>query len=381
MKILYVITRAELGGGQTHLVELMRGFRDRADIELACGDTGYLTDEAAKLGIKCHVLTGLVQPMQPRDDLRALWNCYRLIRKIRPDIVHAHTSKAGFIARLAATAARVPSVFTAHTWCFTEGTSRKWKLIGVPLERLAGRISSKILTVSGSNRTLALRNRICSPDKLVTIYNGIGDTPSSAEHGRNAVPRIVMVARFSEQKDQATLVDAVRGLDMPFQLMFVGDGPLRQSIEDQVHRSELDAKVSFAGQRLDIAEILASSDIFVLASHWEGFPISILEAMRAGLPVVASKVDGVGEAVVDGVTGYLTPEGDSDALRDALARLVLDPSLRKRMGSAGRQHFMEEFTASAMLQKTGAVYEEVSRPHKLRPKVRDERLLARRTAS
>jgi len=356
MKILLLITRAELGGGQTHVVDLLRGLRDEFEVELATGEPGYLTEAAAALGIQAHVIPDLVQPMRPLQDLKALWRCFQLIRKLRPDVVHAHTSKAGVIGRLAARLAGVPSIFTAHTWCFAEGTSWKWKAVGIPVERIAARCAAQIITVSEANRALAVHQRIAAPEKLVTVHNGIADSPHRADPGENALPRIVMVARFSEQKAQGLLIDAVAQIRAPFRLLLVGDGPLRPAVEQQVAKLNLGDRVSFLGQRMDIAEILASSHIFALFTRWEGFPISILEAMRAGLPVVASDVNGVREAVADGTTGFLAPAGDIAMFRERLEQLLEDNSLREKLGIAGRLRFEKEFTVEAMLRSTAGIY-------------------------
>jgi len=374
MKVLFLITRAELGGAQTHIVDLLRGFRSEMDLEVGTGERGYLTEAAGQLGIPCHIIPDLVQPMRPLQDLRALRNCFRLIREVRPDIVHTHTSKAGVIGRLAARLAGVPAIFTAHTWCFTEGTSWKWKGIGIPLERLAARCSARILTVSDSNRDLALRHRIAPPAKFTTVHNGIEDSrhrlrveePLPTGHGSEfrtaTVPRIIMVARFSPQKAQGLLLDAVRDIETPFELLFVGDGPDRSVLEQRARDLGLQDRVKFLGQRTDIPELLASSDIFALATNWEGFPISILEAMRAELPVVASNVNGVGEAVSNGITGFLVPAADANAFRNRLVQLLTDVNLRRNMSAAGRLRFEKEFTADVMLRKTASIYSELVQP-------------------
>ncbi len=362
MKILLLITRAELGGGQTHVVDLLRGLRDEFEVELGTGENGYLTEAAERLGIRTHVIPDLVQPMRPLRDVKALWHCFRLIRAVRPDVVHTHTSKAGVIGRLAARLAGVPSLFTAHTWCFAEGTSWKWKTVGIPLERIAARCATGIITVSEANRALALSHRIARPEKLVTIHNGIADSLHRAKPGEKALPRIVMVARFSEQKAQGLLIEAVAQIRTPFRLLLVGDGPLRLAVEQQVAKLNLGDRVEFLGQRLNVSEILASGHIFALFTNWEGFPISILEAMRAGLPVVASDVNGVREAVADGSTGFLAAAGDVAMFRQRLEQLVQDDSLRGRLGAAGRRRFEKEFTVEAMLGKTAGIYRSAAMP-------------------
>jgi glycosyltransferase involved in cell wall biosynthesis len=299
-----------------------------------------------------------VQPFDPLKDLAGLQQCRKLIRDIQPDLVHAHTSKAGLIGRAAAKMAGVPSVFTAHTWCFTEGTSWKWKLIGTPLEKLAAGWCGRIIDVSDANRDLAVNKVVGEPAKHVTVHNGIGDHPLRARAGQRAVPRIIMLARFAEQKAQSLLVKAVEGIAQPFELAFVGDGPTRHAVEQQVAQAGLSDRVVFLGQRLDVAELLAEADIFALFTHWEGFPITILEAMRAGLPCVVSDVGGVREAVHESC-GRIVAAGDVAGFRAALQDLLADAGLRRQMGDAGRRRYERNYTVKSMLEKTVAVYRAV----------------------
>jgi glycosyltransferase involved in cell wall biosynthesis len=358
MKVLYLITLAERGGGQVHVADLLRGYRGRFEVELGTGEEGYLTDEARSLGIPVHVIPDLVHAVDPRRDARAIRAVARLIHRRRPSLVHAHTSKAGIVGRAAARMAGVPAVFTAHTWAFAEGVSWRRRLIGIPSEWLASRISARIIAVSEANRALALRYYVAPRSRITVVHNGIPDTALRAAPGAASVPQIVMVARFAEQKDQMLLVEALAGVDLPFRLALVGDGPRRAEVEATAHTLGLDGRVDFLGERDDVAAILARSSVFVLASNWEGFPLSTLEAMRAGLPVIASDVGGTAEAITEGVTGYVVRQHDRAGLRDRLTALLRDPLLRARMGAAGRRRYATEFTLAHMLDRTAAIYEE-----------------------
>ncbi len=360
MHILYLITRAEMGGSQTHVVDLLQGFRDQFRLTLATGEEGFLTEAARKLGVQVFVLPSLVQPLRPVQDAQALREVVRLIKRLKPDLIHCHTSKAGIIGRVAARFARVPAVFTAHTWSFADGTSTLWKLVGTPSEKITARWTQRIIAVSESNRNLAIQRKVAPANKIVTVHNGIADTNHRAFPERGEVPRITMVARFAPQKNQAQLLQALAEIDLPFQLTFVGDGPTRASAEALTKDLELTNRVEYLGVRLDTDVILSQSSIFALATNWEGFPITILEAMRAGLPVIATDVDGVREAVIDGQTGFLVPRGDTKALEERLALLLADPTLRKNMGTAGRRSYESEFTQAVMLKKIAGVYQEAA---------------------
>jgi glycosyltransferase involved in cell wall biosynthesis len=356
-RILQVVTKADLGGAQVHVLDLLRGFRDDFEMVLATGEEGYCTDQARSLGIDCHILPSLVQRIDPISDVKALGEAIKLIRAIRPDLVHCHTTKAGLVGRLAARLAKVPAVFTAHTWCFSEGTSLAWRALGRPAETFAALCSKKIITVSEANRTAAITRKIARADKFITVHNGGAETNHRARPGSGSPPRIVMVARFAAQKNQLLLVEAVAKLKRPAILTLIGDGPLRSQVEQAAAACPAHIKVEFLGQRRDIPELLAQADLFVLSTNWEGFPISILEAMRAGLPVISTDVNGVREAVDDGETGLLVSPRDGDGLLYVLEKLVFDPVMLERMGTRGRAKFEQFFSLDAMLRKTVSVYE------------------------
>src|SRR3954452_7854534 len=224
MKILYVITRSERGGAQIHLLDLLKNLPSGCRPMLATEESGYLVDEARHLGVPVHHIRHLHQPISPVNDLLALREIASLIKAECPDLVHAHTSKAGLLGRLAGWLTGTPAVFTAHTWSFAAGISPLQRCISIPIEWLAGRIGGKVITVSRANEEIAGRKAIISPANLVTIWNGIPDTDQRATPGVTEIPRAVMIARFAPQKDQMSLVQALSGVRVPWRLSFVGDG-------------------------------------------------------------------------------------------------------------------------------------------------------------
>ena len=166
-----------------------------------------------------------------------------------------------------------------------------------------------------------------------------------------------MIARFDQQKDHATLLEALsRAPGLALDL--IGDGPGRGEVEASIARLKLNDRVQLLGQRADVAELRAGADVFVLSSRWEGFPRSTLEAMRAGIPVIVSRVGGAAEAVIEGETGFVVEPGDVATLAERLARLRDDAELRAAMGSAGRRRYEERFTFERMYAETAAIYAE-----------------------
>jgi glycosyltransferase involved in cell wall biosynthesis len=303
------------------------------------------------------------------SDLKAFWEIWRWLGTIRPAILHAHSSKAGGLGRCAAALRGVRTVFTAHGWAFTEGVPLAQKSVMLPAEWFAARITDAIVTVSDVDKDLAARYRVRPRGNVVTIHNGIeADAPQSAPE-TNGTVNLVCVARFSPQKSQALLVRALQGVDEPWQLSFVGEGPLEDEVRRLASDRGIDHRVDFLGARDDVGSLLAHSHIFVLPSNWEGFPLTILEAMRAGLPVVASDVGGVREAVIDGVTGYLIPRDDAQALAERLRQLICDRDLRTLLGQRARAVFLSEFVDEKMFAKVQEVYSSLERSSRHRAEV------------
>lgn len=359
MKILFVITRSDHGGAQVAVLDIVRHLPPSHRPVVAAGEYGFLQQQCEKLGIPFRFVPTLVQPISPWSDLRALIYLRRLIKREQPALVHSHTSKAGILARLAAWSVGVPSVFTAHTWSFDEGVPHLRQKVSLPMERLAARLGGKIITVSDANTRKALLRKIAKKEDIIRIWNGVPDSPHRANPGSNSPLTLISVARMVPQKDFASLLEAAAKLRGNWRLLLVGDGPDRPHLEALNAKLGLGDRVQFLGSRLDVPELLAQSDIFVLSSHWEGLPISIIEAMRAGLPVVASDVGGVSESVIDGVTGLISHPRDVNHLRECLQILIDSPELIAKMGQTGRESFYRDFRIEGSIKKTLEVYESV----------------------
>jgi glycosyltransferase involved in cell wall biosynthesis len=335
-RVLLLVTLGETGGAQTYVAALAKALAREYDVVVAAHGEGFLAGAVPRYVSLRH----LRRPLHPLHDALALVELYRLFRRERPLVVHANSSKAGVLGRLAALIARVPvRFFTVHGWAFTahSGLASKAYLWA---DRLMSPLTTTTICVAHGERDAGLRARTCRADRTVVIHNGVPlDVPRRGAH--SAPVTLLSVGRLRAPKDFATLVRAMAGLEA--RLRIAGDGPDRPALEAEIDRLGL-TNVELLGTRQDVPELLARSDVFVLASHSEGLPMSVLEAMAAGLPVVASAVGGVPELVVDGETGVLVPPGASAALASALSRLVADPGLRDRLGAAGRQRAEHEFS-------------------------------------
>ena len=226
------------------------------------------------------------------------------------------------------------------------------------MERLIAPLTEKVICVSEFDRQIGLTAGMNS-QQLLTVHNGMKDiAPTLRANPAKANPmKIAMVARFDEPKDHSTLIEAFK--DIGAELILVGDGPSLPKVRQQVEQLGITKKVKFLGFRKDIAEILAEVQIFTLISKFEALPCTIIEAMRAGLPVVASDVGGVKEIVIDNETGYVVPRGNVQELRQKLTYLLNNEQVRTSMGKLARQKYESELTFKHMYDRTLATYQEV----------------------
>jgi glycosyltransferase involved in cell wall biosynthesis len=334
---MLLITLAEVGGAQSYVAALLPALVERYDVVLAAHGEGPLRAAAADVGARFVPLRHVRRPIRPWRDLAGLVELSRLLRRERPQILHASSSKAGVLGRLAAAATRVPiRFFTVHGWAFSAYSGLTSSLYRIA-DRLMEPLTTVTICVSENERAAGLEAGTCSAERSVVIRNAVDVTVAPRSRHDRAVPRLIAVGRLKAPKDLLTLLRAFAALPGgSFEALLVGDGPDRAAVEAEIRRLGLQACVQLAGERSDVPALLAGSDLFVLSSRSEGLPVSVLEAMAAELPVVASGVGGLAELVVDGETGILVPPGDAAALAAALGRLVEDRELRRTLGAAGR---------------------------------------------
>ncbi|MGI8818668.1 MAG: glycosyltransferase family 4 protein [Gemmatimonadales bacterium] len=364
MKIAYIVTRSDLiGGAQVHVRDLAAALTGHGhEAMVLTSGSGPYVDALRAAGVETIPLKHLQAAIRPLQDARALLEIHSTLKRLKPDLLSTHSSKSGILGRAAARLLGLPVVFTAHGWAFTPGIPKREAAVYRWIERLAAPLATRIITVSEFDRQLALSHRLAAPDKLVTVHNGMPDVPERlrADPARSPV-RIVMTARFEPQKDHRTLFLALAGLkDRPWNLDLIGDGELLPAAEFLARDLGIGERIRFWGQRMDVAERLAEAQVAVLITNWEGFPRSILEAMRAGLPVVSSAVGGIAESVQHGETGFVVRQGDVQELRGRLALLLDDARLRSSMGAKGRERYERQFTLEHTVAKTLSVYRDIA---------------------
>jgi glycosyltransferase involved in cell wall biosynthesis len=309
------------------------------------------------------LLKELVHPIRPLQDWQALREIKTVLQELQPDLVATHSNKAGLLGRWAARSLGLPVVHTSHGFLFTGREKSTAGLFYRFIEKVFASMGDRVIVVAESERQAADALKVIADEKMAVIHNGLPDIKENWQADPGAEPPgIVMVARFAAPKDHLTLLKALSGLkDLQWSLELVGDGSGRLEAEKLVEDLGIGDRVEFLGMRLDVQVVLARNQIFVLSSRREGFPLGILEAMRAGLPVVASDIGGVKEAVADGRSGLLFPPGSVEKLKQALAELLRGPELRRKMGAEGRRRYKQFFNLEQMVDKTLSLYRKMLR--------------------
>jgi glycosyltransferase involved in cell wall biosynthesis len=352
-----------VGGCEQHLLTLLPALRERGvDARFLSLDAG---GDAARFHRALDERRIPWQRVPCRFDVSPLLagRVVRALRAERPDLVHTHMVHADAYGSFAAHALRAPFVSTRHNDDrYLLGPFRY-------VDRALMHGVSRIVAISEAVREFHVRAGLPA-EKLVTIHYGLDEPPSTPSEVTPAdvgvpddAPLVLAVGRLIEQKDHMTLLTAfarVRESQPDARLAILGWGPLEQVTRERAHMLGLDGTALVLG-RVEPRDWLARADIFAHTSRWEGFGIVLLEAMLAGLPIVATRVSAVPEIVADGTTGYLVPPADADAVAERLSELIADPARRRTLGDAGRRRACDEFSVTRMTERTLEVYEEALR--------------------
>lgn len=365
LKVAYVVTRGDdLGGAQVHVRDLAAAMREQGhDATIICGSPGVFTDELTQRGLPFRSLPNLVRAIHPVKDWLAFRELWIFLGELQPDLITLHSSKTRLLGCMAARMIGVPALSTVHGWPFADGVPDMRRRFYAFYERQAARLATAVVTVSHDDKALAERHRIKANRGLMVVHNGMPDDAPRRDHDRASGPvRLLMIGRHAPQKDHPTLFSALAQLkEKLWTIDLVGGGPDQAKHRALVQELGLTERVNFLGYRKDVPDLMAAADIYVLASNWEGLPLSIIEAMRAGLPTVASDVGGNREMIVDEQTGYLALHGDAETLACHLAVLIDNPCKRRVLGANARRLFERRFTFEAMFKRTLAIYRDVLR--------------------
>lgn len=383
---MHIITRLDWGGSARNTMLTVLGHdRSRFLPFVVAGQIGSWTAQGGlqateancqaldTAGVPWQRISTLTREIHPAKDLRTLWSLVRLFRRERPTIVHTHTSKAGILGRLAAWLAGVPIVIhTPHGHVFYGhfGSFLSW--VFVSLERIFARGTSKIITLTELEKRDHLQRSVGRDEQFQSVFSGI-DVRLYREASERREKKLFRfgcsdddtvvgsVGWLTPIKGHQYLVEAIAKLKPQhptLQCLIIGSGPLQEELMKLAADLGVADAVHFLGFTQDVPACLAAMDFFVLPSLNEGMGRALIEAMAAGLPVVASNVGGIPAVVQEGYTGILIPPGNSAALAEALERYLQSPELAKRMGAAAKAHITGKFDVASLVQGVESVYEE-----------------------
>jgi glycosyltransferase involved in cell wall biosynthesis len=381
--VLRVIARLNVGGPALHVAYLVEGLADRGyETTLVAGSLARGEESMAHVAesrnARIVTIPHLHREISPLEDARAIVRLARLIREERPQILHTHTAKAGAVGRIAALlagSARPPIVVHTFHGHVLRGYFNPLTTLGFrTLERWLARVTTRLIAVSPEVRDDLVRLGVGSKEQFAVIRLGIelGERVGGDEETRRETRRqlgvgpdafvVGWVGRMTAVKRTDDVVRAFRELldrDVDAYLCLVGDGPDRPRLEKLAHELGIVRRCLFVGYQDDVAPYYEAIDVLLLPSVNEGTPVSVIEALAAGRPAVATRVGGVPDVVRDGVDGHLVEVGDASTLGERLAELAHDPARRDEMGREGRARVIERYAVSRLVDDIDALYREL----------------------
>ncbi len=376
-KILFVTASTAYGGQTFYNKSLVKHAIDQGwDVTFETGDKDVI-EEYANLDVTIYTLPEIGRPINPIKDVTSLWKMYKYIKEQKFDIVHTHTSKGGFIGRIAASWAKVPVVLhSVQGFAFHEFSPKTETFIFSTLEKIAAKYCDGVIFVNDYDYELALNKKLITKDKAYLINNGVAPekVQLSSEDQKKArqgfekefeIPSnakvIGAIARLYEQKGIEYLIKAIPKIikgheDVYF--FIAGDGPLKDDFEKLIDELNIRHRVFLPGYRKDNTNLLNAFDYYILPSLWEGFSLSLLEAMAVKLPVIATDIKGNREIVTEG-TGLLIPGKSVEAIEEAITKLLENPKQARILAEKGQEKYLREHTVDKMLFKTFSVYKKI----------------------
>lgn len=369
IKVIHIITKLELGGAQQNTIFTVNNLnKEKYEVYLAFGKGGILTNEVIeKLKERAIIIPHLIREINPIYDLRALIEIYRIIKKIKPKIVHTHSSKAGILGRIASYLAGVPVIIhSIHGFGFNKYQNKFLYFLLKTLEKIVAKFTTHFIAVSKANMQQGVKEKLFPSDKVSLIRSGI-DLNEFRSAKESTIKKefnikenffiVSMIACFKPQKaplDFVYIAEKIIKLDNNFKFILVGDGNLRPKIEYEIAKRKLEEHIILTGWRRDIKNIICGSHIIVLTSLWEGLPRTIIEAMACNKPIVATNVDGVKDVIIDGENGFLAQPHNIDEFVEKILMLKKNKLLYDKFVNAPKK--LDDFDINLMVKQQEDLY-------------------------
>lgn len=369
IKVLH-ITQATIGGTLEYLKLFFTHInKDEYEVYLACPSYGPMKKEIENIGVKVYPLE-MAREISLKDDLSSFIEMKRLIKKVSPDIVHLHSSKAGVLGKLASYLNRTPCIYNAHGWSFSMNVSDKKKKVYSLIEKYTSLFCDKIVNISEYEHNLAKQYNIASDKKMITIYNGIDiEKYKNIKYCKQDILKelhipnnsfvVGMVARISEQKDPVKFIEVAKEvckvIDNAY-FVLVGDGELRQIVENLIKKYGLEDRVKITGWVNDVNKYISIFDVAILTSRWEGFGLVLTEYMAASKPIIASNVGGIPELIENDYNGILVNVEDIRHFTEAIIDINNNKEKKSIYVKNSTKILKEKFNIKTVINKHDVLY-------------------------
>lgn len=369
IKVLH-ITQATIGGTLEYLKLFFNHInKDEYEVYLACPSYGPMKKEIEDMGVKVYPLE-MTREISLKDDLNSFMEMKKLIKRVNPDIVHLHSSKAGVLGKIASYLNKIPCIYNAHGWSFSMNVSDKKKKVYSLIEKYTSLFCDKIVNISEYEHNLAKQYNIASDKKMITIHNGIdiekyeksnySRTDTLEELGIQQECFIVgMVARISEQKDPIKFIEIAKEVCSAIEnayFVLVGDGELREQVEELIMKYDLKDRVKITGWVDDVNKYISVFDVGILTSKWEGFGLVLTEYMAGKKPIIASNIGGIPELIEDNYNGILVDTNDISKFIKSIIELKDNDTLKSKYVENSSYILNNKFNIKNVVEKHNELY-------------------------
>lgn len=370
MRKIRILHITQSNGGVEEYLKMFFKYRDREkfSVELICPKYPSMIKEIEDMDVKVHVVD-MKREISPFHDIKAFIEVDNYIKNINPDIIHIHSSKAGVIGRFAAYKNKVLCIYNSHGWAFSMGDNEKKKKVYAFIERICAKITNKIVNISDNERKLALKYKVASADKMITICNGIDLEIYNTSYNKYEILNslnipenafiIGMVGRITAQKSPETFLNIAEKLSEYIENVYfilVGDGESRIHIEQLILEKGLKDKVKITGWTDEVVKYISVFDIGVLTSKWEGFGLVLAEYMACGKPIVASNVGGIPDVVHNNRNGILVDSSDINGFVESILKIKEDECIRKSFVQNSIKDVREKFNINRVVKEHEELY-------------------------
>lgn len=377
-KILYIITQSEFGGAQRYCFDLANNLKNEFEVCLAAGGRDEMAERLENAGIRYLQIPHLKRSVSPINDLLSLIEIIKLIKREKPDIIHLNSSKISILGSVAGWLykkskiknLKLKIIYTAHGWVFNEPMPGWQKIFYKYAEKFTSSIKDEIICVSEFDQKIAEKEKISAEKKLITIHNGF--TPLELlprKDAKNILNKffsndsrvlIGAIGNLYKTKGYEHLIETgnvlINKMKLPINIIIIGKGEEKRNLLNLIEKYKLEKNIVLAGGIRNASKLLSGFDVYALSSVKEGFPYSVLEAMAAKLPIVATNVGGVGEMVIDKSNGSIVSPTNAEEMAEAIKKIIENKKLAGCLALQAQRDALEKFNIGKMIEKTRKVY-------------------------